>query len=361
MNPHEQSCHNPQCRSRGIVGGGNIRVHCRKEQRYRCRTCGKTFAATKGTPLYRLRTDAGALTCVLILLSNGCPVQAIVAAFGFDERTVAAWLRRSGQHCRKVHEHLVEQGQVDVQHCQADELWVKLVGLRVWMAMAMATPSRLWLGGCVSPRRDLNLITRLVERVRAAARHPAILVCVDGLSSYVTAFGNVFRRPIHTGRRGRPRWVEEEGLMLAQMIKRRLRRCVVSVERRVVRGTAEAVAQVLAATRTGIRIHTDYIERLNATFRGSLAMLARRSRAIARTEGAVEAGMWLVGCAYNVCWTHRSLRERAPVGSPRKWGKQTPAMAAGLTDHVWTMLELLRFHVPQPLWVDKRKRGRPPK
>ncbi len=158
---------------------------------------------------------------VLTLLSHGCPMQAIVAAFGLDERTVARWLSSAGWHCQRVHEHLVEQGQVDVQHVQADELWVKQVGAKVWMALALAVPSRLWLGGVISHQRDLPLITRLVQRVRACAVTPALLVCVDGLASYVTAFLKVFRQPVYTGRRGRPRLVLPDGFQFAQVVKRR--------------------------------------------------------------------------------------------------------------------------------------------
>jgi len=146
MNPQTQCCHNPQCPARGPVGQRNIRVHSPAEQRYRCTTCGQTFAATKDTPCSRLRTAADVVTLVLTRLSHGCPTQAIVAACGVDERTVAAWLTRAGQHCERVHPHVVQQGCVDVPHVQADALWVKLVGRRVWMAMALAVPSRLWLG-----------------------------------------------------------------------------------------------------------------------------------------------------------------------------------------------------------------------
>ena len=97
-----------------------------------------------------------------------------------------------------------------------------------------------------------------------------------GLASYVTAFLRVFRHPVHTGRRGRPRLVLEEGLLLGQVVKRYVQRRVVSVERRVVRGTEAAIAAVLAATHSGTGINTAYIERLNATFRASLAPLVRR-------------------------------------------------------------------------------------
>src|SRR5918992_3204892 len=248
MDPQEQFCHNPACPDRGQCGRGNICIHSRKEQRYRCSTCGRTFAATTGTLFYRQRTATEVVTLVLTLLCHGCPLQAIVAAFGFDERTVAQWQARAGEHCQEVHRHLVEPGQVELGQVQADELWVKLVGKRLWMAMAMAVPSRLWLGGVIRPQRDRALITELVQKVRACARSLAIWVCVDGLASYVTAFLRVFRDPVRTGRRGRPRLVTEPRWLIGQVIKRYARRRVVKGVHRVGRGTATAIAKVLKAT-----------------------------------------------------------------------------------------------------------------
>ena len=189
----------------------------------------------------------------------------------------------------------------------------------------------------------------------------AILVCVDGLASYVSAFVRVFRHPVRTGRPGRPRLEEESGLLIGQVVKHRSRRSVVGVTRRVVRGTAGAIAAVLPATGTGTMINTAYIERLNATFRAASTPLTRRGRAIARTETTLEAGMFLVGCAYNFCWEHESLRQAAAEGAGRKWQERTPAMAAGLTDHRWTMRELLSYQVPLSPWVAPKRRGRPPK
>jgi DDE domain len=336
-------------------------VHSHTERRYRCLTCRRTFAATTGTPFFGLKHAADLVTIVLTLLCHGCPLQAIVAAFGLDERTVATWQARAGQHCQQVHEHLVQQGQVDLGHVQADELWVKVVGRKVWLALALAVPSRLWLGGVVSEQRDGALIRRLVERVRACASRVDLLVCVDGLSSYVTAFRRAFRVPVRTGRPGRPRLVLPDGFLLGQVVKRYAQRCVTAVEQRVVCGTTAAIAATLAATKSGTTINTAYIERLNATFRSRLAPLVRRGRAIARTDAALTAGMWLVGCAYNFCWVHASLRLETPTGTGRRWVERTPAMAAGLTDHRWTMAELLGYRVPLPAWVAPRRRGRPPK
>jgi transposase-like protein len=361
MDPLAQFCHDPDCTARGQLGLGNIHIHSRKERRYRCTTCGRTFVATRDTPFYRLKRSVDLVSLVIILLCHGCPVQAIVAAFGLDERTVAAWRDRAGRHAQRFHEHHVLGGRVELGHVQADELYVKAVGRRLWMAMAMAVPSRLWLGGVVSARRDLSLITACVQMVRRAAKSMAFLVCVDGLASYVTAFTRVFRDPVRTGRAGRPRLAALPGLLLGQVIKHHSGRRLVGVTRRVVLGTAEAIAAVLMATGTGTGINTSYIERLNATFRGAVCALVRRGRAIARGEGVLTGWMYLVGCAYNFCWEHDSLRIAAPPWEGLKWRARTPAMAAGLTDHRWTMRELLSYAIPLPPWVAPRRRGRPPK
>ena len=81
---------------------GQHSVHSRRDQRYRCSTCGRTFAATRDTPFYRLERHVDLVTLVITLLCDGCPVQAIVAAFGLDERTVGDWRDRAGRHAQQV-------------------------------------------------------------------------------------------------------------------------------------------------------------------------------------------------------------------------------------------------------------------
>ncbi len=358
MGPLAQFCPNFYCPNRGKAGLGNLRVHSRKERRFRCTTCGKTFAATRDTPYYRLHAPLDLVTLVLTLLCHGCPRQAVVAAYGLDERTVADWQQRAGRHARRFHQLHVQQGRVDLQHVQADELWVKVLGRRPWMATALAAPSRLWLGGAVSRRRDGELIAAVVGMVRSCARGLAMLVCVDGLAGYVTAFAQGFRhKSPREGCAGRPRLVAEPGLLIGQVIKRYRGRRVAEVTRRVARGSAEAVAAVLARTGTGAGINTAYIERLNATFRARWAPLVRRGRALVR-ERCAEAGMWLVGCAYNFCWEHDSLRVSAPAGAGRRRECRTPAMAAGLTDHRWGLREVLGERLPPERWKAPRRKPR---
>jgi len=277
-----------------------------------------------------------------------------------DERTVAAWLHRAGAHSQTVHTHLVETGDLELGQVQADEIRVKVRGGVVWQAMAVALPSRLWLGGAVSRARDGALVTRLLGRVRACAATVAFLLCVDGFSAYVGAARAVFRVPVYTGTPGRPRLELPAGFLLAQGVKSHKGRRLAEVVRRVVVGPEEAVTRAILATRGGTVINTAYIERLNATFRAHLPPLVRRGHGIAPRTALVESGMWLVGAAYNVCWTHHSRRLRAIGG--RKWLERTPAMAAGLTDHVWSMEELLRYPVPpvNPAATPcpRRRRGR---
>ncbi len=208
----------------------------------------------------------------------------------------------------------------------------------------MAAPSRLWLGGVVSPTRDMALIEKLVALVRLAwLPGTALLICVDGLASYVSAFWVAFREKAYTGRRGRPPYRLPGLIWLAQVVKRRVGPCLKEVVRRVVWGTLEQVMGQLAGTKTGEVINTSYIERLNATFRACLAGLTRRGRRQVRDEGVLERGMFLVGCVYNLCTEHRSLRVRQAEG--KKWLERTPAMAAGWAGRAWSIRDLLTFRV----------------
>jgi transposase-like protein/IS1 family transposase len=348
-------CPNPDCPARGQIGQGNIGIHSRKERRFICKQCHKTFTMTTGTAFYRVRTPAETISLVLTLMAHGCPLQAIVVAFGFDERTVAAWFARAGHQAQAVQEHVVEHPQ-DLGQVQADEIRVKQQGQISWMALAMSVGTRLWLAGEVSEQRDLGLIRRLLGRVRRCAARCPLLICTDGFRAYPRAVREAFRDPQPTGKRGRPRWQGWKPLQLAQVIKHYVQRRVVRVEPRIVVGTAAQVEKLRHHSQGGPGVlNTAYIERLNATFRERLAPLTRRGRALARYTATLHVGMYLIGTVYNFCTSHTSLSQAAAgVRAP-----QTPAMAAALTDHRWTVQELLSYRVPPPRWIPPKQRGRP--
>src|SRR5712671_5047734 len=350
MDPTTTFCPNVACPARGQTGQGNIGIHSCKDKRFLCTECHKTFSATKGTAFYRLRTSAETVSLVVTLLAHGCPLQAIIVAFSYDERTVADWVARGGDQGQAVQEHLVEQPR-DLGQVQADEIRVKKQGGIVWMALAMMVCTRLWLGGEVSAQRDMPLIRRLSERVkRCAARRP-LLVCTDGLVSYIRAIRETFRDPVPTGKGGRPRLRPWRHVLIAQVVKRSERRRVVETARRMVDGTPARVETLRRRSQGEGVINTASIERLHATFCERLASLTRRGRALARRTLTVQHGMYLIGTVSNFCTPHASL-------TPTRGGT-TPAMAAGITDHCWTVQELLAFHVPPPRWTAPTQRGRP--
>ena len=337
------------CPARGQVNEGTIRIHSRTPARYRCRVCGKTFSDRAGTVFYRRRTDEAIMTQVVTLVGHGCPIPAIEVAFDLQAQTVRDWVEVSGQHGAAVHQRLVMQPR-DLQQVQADEIHVKTQAGVLWLAMAMMVSTRLWLGGAVSRHRDHDLLATLVALVHACAQVAPLLWVTDGLSTYIQAIRRAFRtrQPLP---QGRPRLVPWPDLGIAQVIKQYAGRAVTGTIHRLVHGSTQLFLTLLWSTPGCQVLNTAYIERLNGTFRSRLAVLGRRTRRPARRPETVVHGMFWVGALYNFCTPHRSL--------PKVQGcHQTPAMAAAITDHGWSVQELLRYRVPPPRWQPPRRRGR---
>ena len=361
MTPQTEFCPNKECPDRGKVGDGNIVCHSQKEKRCKCKTCGKTFRVTKGTALYGIKKGHELFVMVVTLLAFGCPVQAIVHALDLDERTVRSWWLKSGKQSEQVHASIIGTSQLDLQHVQADEIKVKMCGGTVWMALAMMVSTRLWLGGVISKKRDYQLIEDLVAKVRQVALCRDLLLAVDGLVSYVKAFQRAFRTPYPTGKRGRPRLISWQGIHIVQVVKQRSPKPF-TITRRIVQGCEQQIEVLLQRSNGGKVINTAYIERLNATFRQRISSLARRSRQTARQHDTLHASMYLVGTVYNFCLPHHSLRVPIWISAKRKrWLQHSPATATGLTDHIWTIEELMTFKVAPPPYVPPKRRGRPPK
>lgn len=360
MNPEAQFCPNPACHASGERGLGNISIHSRGKRQYFCKCCQKPFTESKGTAVYGLKKPIELFIIVVTLIANGCPPKAIVAAFTLDRRTVANWQERAGRHARQVHEHVIGQSKLDLGQVQADEIKVKTQQGYLWLALALMVSTRLWIAGAVSFRRDKALIRQVANQVHRIALYQSVLIAVDGLASYVKAFRLAFRSPDRTGKPGAPRKIPWPHLAIVQVVKRR-QAGEFTIERRIVQGCAEMIQLLINGSQGGGGINTAFIERFNATFRQRLAFLARRTRALARRSQTVESGMYLLGCIYNFCTFHQSLSVQVTVESRgNRLFKRTPAMAAGLTDHCWTIEELLLFKVPTR-FIRPKQRGRPPK
>ena len=193
MEPSEQFCPNSTCCARGQVGQGNIIIHDRKRQRYRCKRCKQTFSARRGTMFEGLRTPTELVVIVITLLAFGCPVQAIVRAYGLDERTVASWRDRAGKQCQRVHQAIVERDS-STDPCTSRRDPGESASMVAWMGLAMMVSTRLWLGGVVSRTRDTSLAGRLLQQVRACSQAAcALLVCTDKLAGVPNSIKRAFR------------------------------------------------------------------------------------------------------------------------------------------------------------------------
>lgn len=320
------------CARCGSESNGRIGIHSHQERRYKCHRCGKTFSERYGTPLYGLKAPTWQVVVVLTLLAYGCPLQAIVIAFGLDERTVSEWQRKAGLHAKGVQEAMVCNGQVDVGQVQGDEFYLRTQCGGVWIATAMSVFSRLCLWGAVSIERKTALVTQVVTQVKAAAQpNQPLLWAVDGFSAWTQAILHHFRSPCHTGKPGRPALLVCPHLHIVQVIKHRLGRKLYAIERRLVQGSRQGAEALLHASQCDFGcFNTAYIERLNATLRTWLPAATHRSRTPAARRQQLEAAFFWTVVVYNFAHVHASLQA-------------TPAMAAGLTDRVWSIDFLLRF------------------
>jgi len=175
-------------------------------------------------------------------------------------------------------------------------------------------------------------------------------------------FSGLFALPFREkGSLGRPRLIAWPWIAIVQVVKQRKEKAL-TIDRRIVQGCQKMVARLLLLSQNGGVINTAYIERLNATFRQRLAWLARRTRNLVQQSETLMAGMFIVGCMYNFCDNHHSLPLKLSVGRRGyRWVPRTPAMAAGLTDHRWSVAELFYFKVPPPRWKPPKRRSRPSK
>ena len=296
---------------------------------------------------------------VIVLIAYGSPIEAIVAAYGFDRRTVKRWWERAGIHCKELHERLVETAKLDIGHAQADEIKVKAWGRSLWMGLTMMVSTRLWLGGVISESRDKGMIATLVGKIRQVALCRPLLIAVDGLPHYIKAIRKAFRSPDRQGKQSRPKLIAWSDIHIGRVIKRKVGG-VLTIERQYLNDCYQQAMTLLTRSQhfRGV-LNTAYIERLNATFRQRLAWLSRRSRMLIHQVETLESGMYIVGCFYNFCDPHKSLRIKLAFGSfGHRWIQRTPALAAGLTDHIWSHRELLTHPLPLPRWQPPTKRGR---
>jgi transposase-like protein len=340
--------------STGHPGGGEWR-------QLKCVACGKHFQETVGTVFYGSSVPALDIMRAIATLCEGVSPRPVARIFEVDKDTVLRWLVEAAAHSEGVVEYMMHD--LHLTQVQMDELYALLSGMRgeegegrcCWVWTAIDPLSKLLLA-VVAGDRGLGMAQQLVHavvRVLAAGVVPMFLT--DQLAAYskalLTHFGCWVERVSEKSGRTLQRWMPEERLQYAQVKKQRRRRKIVAVTTKVVFGTKEAVRTALRAV--GHRINTAFVERLNRTLRAHVPGLGRREEGLAKTKEGLRRRLMLVMGYYNLCLQHLSLRQALPSpmptkgnGSPKKWTPRTPAMAGGITDHVWSIEEFLLFRVP---------------
>jgi IS1 family transposase len=318
------------------------------------------------------RVSPDTLVWAIAALAEGLGIRAVARVFEVDPNTGLVWLVEAADHLEAFSRHFLSD--VHVDQIQLDELFALLSAVEdgaVSEAEALKRLSRSphWVWTAMDPVTKLLLTIDIGDRTLAMAQrvvHQVVQVlapgCVplfltDGFKEYATALLTHFGQWVQPSRRQdkgphpKPRWMPLPQLLYAQVVKTVRRRRLVGVSHRVVFGTLEAVEQVLATC--GWRINTSFVERLNLDIRQHVAAVGRRVATLCKGEGGLRQQLALYHVYYNFCLPHASVRQPLPqpeptngTGSAKRWQPRTPAMAAGLTDHVWTLREVLLYRVP---------------
>jgi len=369
-------CPNPDCAYRGWVGWGNLRANGHPNggswRQLLCVACHRYFLETLGTIFHGKRASVELIVRVIACLAEGLGIRGTARVFEVDPNTVLQWLVEAADQLQAFSQHFLHD--IRVRQVQLDELFAllsavkegavseadaiaRLERLSQWVWVAMDPESKLLLAIDVG-NRTLALTQRLVHHVaQVLAPDCTPLFLTDGFREYLTAllthYGYWVQPPRHqaTGPAPKPRWLPLPQLLYAQVVKTVRRRRLVRVTHRVVFGTLEAVEQVLSAC--GWKINTAFIERLNLDLRQHVAAIGRRVATLCKGEDGLRHQLSLFQTYHNFCLPHTSLRQPLPqplptngTGSAKHWRPCTPAMAAGLTDRVWTLREVLWYRVP---------------
>ena len=369
-------CPNPDCAYRGWVGWGNLRANGHPNggpwRQLLCIACRGYFLETLGIIFHGKRASVELIVRVLACLAEGLGIRGTARVFEVDPNTVLQWLVDAAEQLQAFSRHVLHD--VRVRQVQLDELFALLSAVKEgevseaeaierleraprWVWVAMDPESKLLLVIDVG-HRTLALAQRVVHQVaQVLAPGCTPLFLTDGFKDYLTAllthYGQWVQRPRRhdKGPAPKPRWMPLPNLLYVQVVKTLRRRRLVRVHHRVVFGSLEAVNHVLAPL--GWQIQTAFVERLNLAIRQRVAAVGRRVTTLCKREDGVRHQLGLFHAYHHFCLPHASLRVPLPqpvptngTGSAKQWRPCTPAMAAGLTAHVWTLREMLLFRVP---------------
>lgn len=349
------TCVNHECQAYGERDKGNLsvrKVYGKDEIRYlKCRVCGSEFSERKGTALWNTKVREHKAVAIAEQLSEGTSYKGTARLTRSSLETVRRLAKKLGKHSQGFHDENV----VDLPSTalQADERWgyVESKGQQVWEAEVIDPSTRLVVER-TQGKRDEALLERLLRSACKRVSYPqGVVLFSDGEHGYAKLFASLFGqpyKPVRNGSRGRhpkERYRITRRQAHVQVVKQREGGRVVSVDIRLAHGSHKRVQREL--TRLGYSVpNTSAIERRNGTARRMDAFNVRKSLSFARTPESREAnGSWAL-TVYNWARENRSLKRLLPVPiGKRKYEKRSPAMAAGLTNFIWSITDILRYQL----------------
>jgi len=369
-------CPHTACDYRGWLGRNNLRANGHPNgglwRQFQCTSCEGYFPEHHGTIFHGKQAAVELIVHVLACLAEGLGIRATARVFEVEANTVLHWLVEAAEQLTAFSAYFLCD--LHVKQLQLDELYAVLRDLKAGVlsedeAMKRLERSPSWVWTAMDPdsklllvidvgMRTLEMAQRVVHQVVERLAPGCVPLCLtDGLKAYSTAFLTHFGQWIQPVRRRdkgplpKPRWVPVPALLYAQVVKSYRRRRIVGVTYRVMFGTLERVQQGLSAC--GRKINTAFVERLNLDIRQRVAAVGRRVNTLCQGEDGLRQQLAVYHVYYNFCLPHASLRQPLLVpeptngsGSTKRWRPCTPAMAAGLTDHVWSLKEVLCYRVP---------------
>jgi IS1 family transposase len=369
-------CPHGHCDYRGWLGLGNLRANGHLSggpwRQFYCTSCKGYFLETHGTLFHGKQAAVELIVRVLACLAEGLGIRATARVFEVAPNTVLQWLVEAAEQLRAFSASFLCD--LHLEQLQLDELYAVLRDFKADEISDVEAITRLerspdWVWTAMDPKskllvvvdvgsRTLAMAQRVVHQVtQVLARDCVPLFLTDGLKDYGTALLTHFGHWMHPtrrqakGPRPKPRWMPLPQLCYAQVVKSYRRRRIVGVTHRVVFGTRLAIEQVLAAC--GWTINTAFVERLNLDLRQRVAAIGRRVNTLCQGEAGLRDQLVLFQTYHNFVLPHASLCQPLRVskatngpGLARLWRPCTPAMAAGVTDHVWSLQEVLLYRVP---------------
>ena len=332
----------PHCAQCNRSGTGNIAHRAwtgksRHIERLRCTLCPREFSEREGTLMARSKLPETTVIQLLKCQRWGVCDEGTADICAVDLKTVHRFQRVAAHRAHTHQQQAVRQ--VDVTGVQMDEAHSKLRRRRAeWIHTALAMGSWFLLWVDFGPRTQDTAATLIAQVVARVQTLPLFLT--DGWKAYPAALlqvvGVVYRRRRrgNVGRKPKPRLVAPKDLFYAQVVKVRDKTGhVVEVSRRVVFGGPRRFGKQLRLRQLGETIQTACMERWDGTLRGLVAPLRRRTRCVSWIATRHRGRIWLLVSLYNFVMPHKSLRQ----GRTRR----TPAMAIGLTDHLWSYQEYI--------------------